>query len=169
MPELGYKFVPADIIFEEGGVLVAPFYEGVPHADYSRQHLQPGWYFPGPVHLLLMHDLEAAQTRYNFSRDLGQERDIRYYNIPLAEAFGLASKEYPGVTADPGVMAGAPCISGTRIPVYMVLDAIEYYGSLEGAHRSYPKLTIQQIKDAIGFAKLVVECPIDDEITIASR
>jgi uncharacterized protein (DUF433 family) len=66
-------------------------------------------------------------------------------------------------------MAGAPCIRGTRIPVYMVLDAIEHYGGVEAALRSYPRLTIQQIKDAIGFAKLVVECPIDDQTSPASR
>jgi uncharacterized protein (DUF433 family) len=62
---------------------------------------------------------------------------------------------------DPATMAGAPCIAGTRIPVYMVLDAVEHYGSLD-VTLSYPRLTLQQVKDAIGFAKLVVECPIDD-------
>jgi uncharacterized protein (DUF433 family) len=60
-------------------------------------------------------------------------------------------------------MAGAPCVEGTRIPVYMILDAIEYAGSLEGALESYPRLTLAQVKEAIGFAKLVVECPLAHE------
>jgi uncharacterized protein (DUF433 family) len=50
----------------------------------------------------------------------------------------------------------------------MVLDAIEYYGSLEGVSKSYPNLTLQQIKDAVGFSKLVVECPLVNEAQIAS-
>ena len=64
-------------------------------------------------------------------------------------------------------MAGAPCVEGTRIPVYMILDAIECCGSIEGALESYPRLTLEQVKEAIGFAKLVVECPIEHEDTLA--
>jgi len=49
----------------------------------------------------------------------------------------------------------------------MVLDAIEYAGSLKGALESYPQLTEQQVRDAIGFAKLVVECPIEHQAPLA--
>jgi uncharacterized protein (DUF433 family) len=73
----------------------------------------------------------------------------------------MARSEYPGISIDPDVMTGAPCIGGTRIPVYMVLDAVEHYGSLD-VGQSYAGLTPQQVKDAIGFAKLVVECPIGE-------
>jgi len=73
----------------------------------------------------------------------------------------MAAKAYPSVSVNPEMVAGTPCISGTRIPVYMILDAVEYYGTVESVLESYPRLTIQQIKDAIGFAKLVVECPIE--------
>jgi uncharacterized protein (DUF433 family) len=90
------------------------------------------------------------------------EAEVRQYNVPLSASFQLAAGEYPTISIDTDVMAGAPCIGGTRIPVYMVLDAVEHYGDVEAALRSYPRLTVQQIKDAIGFAKLVVECPIDD-------
>jgi uncharacterized protein (DUF433 family) len=95
--------------------------------------------------------------------------EARSYTVPLIDSFHMAAREYPAVAVDPDVMVGAPCIAGTRIPVYMVLDAIEYYGEVEGALRSYPYLSIQQIKDAIGFAKLVVECPIDDNLTSIAR
>jgi uncharacterized protein (DUF433 family) len=93
----------------------------------------------------------------------------RSYTVPLIDSFYAAAREYSAIDIDPEVMAGAPCIAGTRIPVYMVLDAIEYYGEVEGALRSYPHLSIRQIKDAIGFAKLVVECPIDDNLTSIAR
>lgn len=91
------------------------------------------------------------------------DNDARSYGISVSEAFRNAAKEYCGVSVDPEVMAGAPCIAGTRIPVYMVLDALEYYGTMEGVLKSYPRLTPDQVKDAIGFSKHVVECPIGDE------
>lgn len=52
---------------------------------------------------------------------------------------------------------------GTRIPVYMVLDAIEYYGTLEGALISYPQLNIDQVREAVRFAKSVMERPVDNK------
>jgi len=88
--------------------------------------------------------------------------DARSYTIPLVEVFRIASKQCSFISIDPEVMAGAPCISGTRIPVYGVLDAVDYHGSLEGALKSYPRLKIEQVKDAVLFAKLVVECPVED-------
>jgi uncharacterized protein (DUF433 family) len=86
--------------------------------------------------------------------------ELRHFAVPLTEAFRTAAREYQTIATDPDVMGGTPCISGTRIPVYMVLDAIEYGGTLESAVTSYPSLSLQQIKDALGFAKLVVECPV---------
>ena len=61
-------------------------------------------------------------------------------------------------------MGGSPCLRGTRIPVYMILDALEYHGSVEGALESYPNLTKEQVRDAIRFAKFVMERPVDNKI-----
>ncbi len=98
-----------------------------------------------------------------------QPQALLGYDLPLSAMFRRAANECPSVSIDPEIMAGAPCIASTRIPVYMILDAIEYYGCLEGAVRSYPRLTAEQVKDAVCFAKLVVECPIDDEAPFAAR
>jgi uncharacterized protein (DUF433 family) len=120
--------------------------------------------------LLLSHKLQWMEDRQRrlelWTR--GSEEETRTYAVPLIDLFHSAGHNYASVTVDPEVMAGAPCIKGTRIPVYMVLDAIEYYGSLEGVSKSYPNLTLQQIKDAVGFSKLVVECPLVNEAQIAS-
>jgi uncharacterized protein (DUF433 family) len=97
------------------------------------------------------------------------EDDMRCYSLLLSDAFQLAIKKYPSIFVDSRIMGGAPCIKGTRIPVYMVLDAVEYHGSLEGAMKSYPSLTMEQVKDALGFSKLVVECPLDDETEASFR
>src|SRR5579863_10574170 len=75
--------------------------------------------------------------------------EARSYTLPLVEVFRMAIKECSFIAIDPGVMAGAPCISGTRIPVYGVLDAVDYHGSLEGALKSYPRLKIEQVRDAM--------------------
>jgi uncharacterized protein (DUF433 family) len=112
--------------------------------------------------------LDARQYQMAFWGE-SNEDDLRYFSVPLAEAFRLACRAYNAVTINPEVMAGAPCIQGTRIPVYMILDALEYYGSFQGVLDAYPRLTLDQVKDAVGFTKLVVECPIEHEDSPATR
>ena len=89
--------------------------------------------------------------------------EVRAYSLLVSESFQIAMSDYPAVSVNPDVMSGAPCVDGTRIPVYMILDAVEHHGSLHGALESYPNLTAEQVKDAIGFAKIVVECPLGDD------
>lgn len=86
------------------------------------------------------------------------------FEISLRNAFEEASRIVPTITSQMGVLGGSPCVHGTRVPVYMILDAVEYYGTVEGALKSYPKLTKEQIRDAIRFAKLVMERPVDNKI-----
>jgi len=45
----------------------------------------------------------------------------------------------------------------------MILDAIEHYGDLPGALKSYPQLSLGQIKEAVCFAAQVLEHPVDYE------
>jgi uncharacterized protein (DUF433 family) len=111
----------------------------------------------------------ASSARVYFPSDQGFQTLARSYSVPLIESFQQARSEYPGISVDPEIMSGAPCIAGTRVPVYMILDAIEYHGSVEGAVRSYPRLTVRQLKDALGFAKSVLECPIDDRSSPVAR
>lgn len=74
-----------------------------------------------------------------------------------------AAKSFKNISMDPEVLGGTPRIAGTRIPVYMILDAIEYYGNLEGALVSYPNLTKIQVSEAMGFAAAVLENPVEHE------
>ena len=83
-----------------------------------------------------------------------RDSEVRHYGVPLSEAFKAASFSYPSIAISANVMAGAPCVAGTRIPVYMILDALEAGETLEAALDSYPQLNEQQIRDALGFAKL---------------
>jgi uncharacterized protein (DUF433 family) len=78
--------------------------------------------------------------------------------MSMREAFALAEKQVSSIVVRRGLMGGNPCIKGTRIPVYMILDGIEYYGNLRGVLKSYPQLTIEQVKDAVRFSKIAMEC-----------
>jgi len=40
----------------------------------------------------------------------------------------------------------------------MILDAIEYYGNVKGVLKSYPHLTVEQVRDAVRFSKIAMEC-----------
>ena len=83
------------------------------------------------------------------------------FGVSMREAFALAQKQVPSIVVRPGLVGGNPCIKGTRIPVYMILDGVEYYGSLKGVLRSYPQLKIAQVKDAVRFSKIAMECYVE--------
>jgi uncharacterized protein (DUF433 family) len=145
-------------------------------ADFGEQEearMDSNWWLPHILDTSFMVGRRlrwlAARQRYVGLWGMSHEEEIRAYNVPVLEAFHEAARSYPQVSIDPDVMAGAPCIKGTRIPVYMILDAMEYYGSIEGAIKSYPYLTSNQVKEAIGFSKLVVECPFEDKSTSLAR
>jgi len=89
------------------------------------------------------------------------------YDYPLSLLHRSAALKYSQISIDPERKSGAPCIVGTRIPVYMVLDALEEHGTIDGVRASYPTLTAEQIRHALGFAKFVLECPIDEIAPVA--
>lgn len=83
----------------------------------------------------------------------------KHLEIPFSTVLQCALEQSKYIDMNYGVLGGAPCITGTRIPVYMILDAIEFHGDLAGAIKSYPELTMEQIRDAVLFAAGVLECP----------
>ncbi len=83
------------------------------------------------------------------------------FEVPMIQVLKSALREYPLIAMDEDVLAGTPRVAGTRIPVSMILDAVQYYGTLNGAIESYPHLSEQQIKQAVGFAGLVMERPVE--------
>src|ERR1700730_533372 len=85
------------------------------------------------------------------------------FEVPFSAVLREAATKYSSIAIDDEIIGGTPRIAGTRIPVYMVLDAVEYYGDLEGALKSYPQLSLEQVKEAVGFAGAVLEHPVDYE------
>lgn len=105
----------------------------------------------------------ASDYRVIYEKEYRSDIEINDYWIPLAVVFKNAATQFSSISINPGVMGGAPCIAGTRIPVYMILSAVAHYGSLEGAIKSYPRITLQHAKEALEFAKTVVGCKIGQE------
>ncbi len=50
------------------------------------------------------------------------------------------------ITIDPRICNGKPVISGTRIPVTVVLDQLAETGSVHEVLRRYPELSPEQVK-----------------------
>ena len=106
---------------------------------------------------------EASSSRYKRRWTYFRRRYLtaKDFSISLREAFAVAKDQVPSITIRPGLVGGNPCVTGTRIPVYMILDAIEYYGTLKRVLKSYPQLTSEQVKDAVRFAKIALECCVE--------
>jgi uncharacterized protein (DUF433 family) len=94
---------------------------------------------------------------------------LKDFEVPFCSVLLEAATSYPSIAMDDEILGGTPRIAGTRIPVYMVLDAVEYYGDLEGARKSYPQLSLEQVKEAMCFAGAVLEHPVDYESETSIR
>jgi len=98
-----------------------------------------------------------------------KESGFKDFDVPISDVFERSLQGRPSVAIDYNVLGGTPHIAGTRIPVFMILDAVEYHGTLAGALESYPKLTIEQVKDAVSFAAAVTEHPFDYKVESSTR
>ncbi len=58
---------------------------------------------------------------------------------------------YPGISVDPDVRFGKPCIAGTRIDVATIIGALAAGETVETVAREY-QLSPQQIRAALGYA-----------------
>lgn len=61
------------------------------------------------------------------------------------------------ITADPEVMAGVPCIRGTRIPVATVVGMIAEGMTDEEILGDYPQLSAEDVREALRFAAAAVD------------
>ncbi len=58
---------------------------------------------------------------------------------------------YPGITVDPAVRFGKPCINGTRIDVATVVGALGAGEGFEAVEKDY-RITREQILAALSYA-----------------
>ncbi len=67
----------------------------------------------------------------------------------------MAQEIYPGISVDVEVVHGKPVISGTRIPVSLVLGQLAGGVTYDDLQREYG-LTAEQVHAALGYAAQIV-------------
>lgn len=63
----------------------------------------------------------------------------------------IAGEVYPGITVNPAIIHGKPVITGTRVPVTLVLGQLTAGESIESVCANY-EITPEQVRAAIGYA-----------------
>lgn len=58
------------------------------------------------------------------------------------------------ITVDPDILVGKPVITGTRIPVSLVLNLLAHDYTVERIVQAYPILTADDIRAAIAYASV---------------
>ena len=58
---------------------------------------------------------------------------------------------FPGISMDPGIRFGKPCLTGTRIDVATVVGALAAVESIEAVRDAYA-VTSEQIQSAVTYA-----------------
>ena len=61
------------------------------------------------------------------------------------------------ITVDPGLMLGQPVIAGTRLPVYVIVQAIAAGDGPKELLEVYPFLTAEDVEAALNFAAHLAE------------
>jgi uncharacterized protein (DUF433 family) len=73
---------------------------------------------------------------------------------------GVRMKTLPGrIVIDPETCGGKPIFSGTRVPVYVVLELLANQEALQEILAEYPDLTVADLHDALTFARNLAEIP----------
>ena len=60
------------------------------------------------------------------------------------------------ISINPDIYHGKPCITGNRIPVYLIIEMIEHGLSFNGIIEEYPHISIDDIKACLRFAKQLI-------------
>lgn len=67
------------------------------------------------------------------------------------------SMKFERISADPEIMAGVPCIRGTRIPVATVVGLVAEGMTDEEIFADYPQLSTEDVREALRFAAAAVD------------
>lgn len=73
----------------------------------------------------------------------------------------MEKKEHPDllerISVDPNICHGKPCIKGTRIPVFVLLDSLAAGMTPQEIIEEYPPVTEEDIQAALYYASLVTQ------------
>ncbi len=71
------------------------------------------------------------------------------------------ARRHERISIDPEIMAGKPCIKGTRIPVDLIVEKLDNGQSSEDILEAYPGLTLEDVQVAQAYARAVPEELLD--------
>jgi len=114
-------------------------------------------------HALGVHDPENINLWRRYYKSSDAFPTAKNFDVSFRWVLQKALEDSSHIDINYGVLGGTPRIADTRIPVYMILQAIEYHENLEGAIKAYPRLNMEQVRDAILFAAAVLECSVDGD------
>ncbi|HUW63202.1 MAG TPA: DUF433 domain-containing protein [Spirochaetia bacterium] len=104
---------------------------------------------------------EIHEPKPAFAID-GYYADEDTEDMPLIQAWIKGAVQLGGkITIDKKVMAGTPVITGTRIPVFVILDYLGEGHTPKEIIEDYPSLTLENVKDALKFASAVIDAHED--------
>jgi len=61
------------------------------------------------------------------------------------------------IIQDPAILSGKPVVSGTRIPVHIVLEYLAHNPNFDELFADYPRLTMDDVRACFAYAQLLVE------------
>lgn len=67
----------------------------------------------------------------------------------------LATQAFPGISIDPAVRFGKPCIAGTRVDVTTILESLEAGDGIDTVRNSY-RLSMEQVQAVLRYAAHLV-------------
>ena len=71
----------------------------------------------------------------------------------------------PGIERRPGVMGGDPCIAGTRIPVWLLVQARRLGSTEAELRKAYPRLRAEDLTNAWAYYRSNRD-EIEQQITV---
>lgn len=97
------------------------------------------------------------------AKPIAHSRTMRHYSSyggyrPLALVFREAEREVGGrISINENILLGKPCIAGTRLPVYVILEYLEDGLSIGETASEFPGISEDDVKAALYFAAIVCE------------
>jgi len=67
------------------------------------------------------------------------------------------------IESNPDVLSGQPVVRGTRLPVYVIVDAVAAGDSMEDLLEAYPFLEESDVRQALHFAARMSR--VEEEVT----
>ncbi len=78
--------------------------------------------------------------------------------MTLDEAFQQAAAKVDNmIEMNPNIYGGAPCVAGTRVPVYAILQMVESGYSFKKIFKAFPSIGQTELDAALRFTVLVME------------